>query len=538
MTDTIILGLDGATWNVLNPLLEDGNLPELQARIEEGQADTLESTFPPITAPAWLSMATGQNPGKTGIFYFLNRSEPDSFEFESLGSDSFQNQSFWDVLAARGHSVGVFNFPMLYPPYELGEDGFIVSGLGSPGDDTITKPDNLKNQLDDVTGGYEVKVPYADPKYQNRPNKLACDLHEMLKKREAAMTYLLEEKRPNVFFGVISVTDWAQHYFWRYHDPDHTLYDPDADEEHQKALTQLWERVDETIGKLGEFADEEDANLLIVSDHGFGPVNQTLYSNSWLEAKGLRVPEETSTVQSLRTRYFPYLRRMIEPIVSVIPQLNDLAKSVGKSVRGSLSDDIDWEQSVVFAPRQNLTCGMLYMLSDDPEDTAAVIRAFENFTNTDSNSIEIDIFRPEERYEGSKTELAPDILFTINDFACAVDPRHTMSDKHLIDSPPSAARSGGHRMEGIYVASGPDIAPREGQPASIFDIAPTLMYALGEPIPEVMDGEALTHLFATEFQAERSIEQKPLTDLVGPEEAAAKRNTKEVQERLEDLGYI
>jgi predicted AlkP superfamily phosphohydrolase/phosphomutase len=538
MTDTIILGLDGATWDVLDPLLEDGCLPELRSLIDEGQADTLESTFPPITAPAWLSMATGQNPGKTGVFYFLNRDDPDSFEFESLGSDSFQGKSFWDILAARGHSVGVFNFPMLYPPYELGENGFMVSGLGSPGDDTITQPHELKQELNDITGGYEVKVPYADPKYQNRPGQLASDLHGMLEKREAAMTYLLEEKRPDVFFGVISVTDWAQHYFWRYHDHDHALYDPDADKAHRNALKRLWERVDETIGTVAEFADRQDANLLLVSDHGFGPVNQTFYSNSWLEDQGLRVPSETSTIQSLRTRYFPYLRRIAEPIVSAIPQLNDLAKSVGKSIRGSPGDDIDWDRSVVFAPRQNLTCGMLYMLSDDSDDKKAVIDALESLTDATGDPVETNVFQPEERYEGPKTDLAPDILFTVEDFACAVDPRYSTLDEYIVEGPPSAARSGGHRMEGIYVASGPQIESGEGMPASIFDIAPTLLYALGEPIPDVIDGEPLTDLFISDFRGERSVEWKPLADLVGSDERMTERDTEAVQDRLEDLGYI
>jgi predicted AlkP superfamily phosphohydrolase/phosphomutase len=181
---------------------------------------------------------------------------------------------------------------------------------------------------------------------------------------------------------------------------------------------------------------------------------------------------------------------------------------------------------------------MLYMLSDDPDDTAAVIETLENLTDTDDDPVKIDTFQPEERYQGSKTGLAPDILFTVDDFACAVDPRHTTSDKHMIEGPPSASRSGGHRMDGIYVASGPDIELGEGQPASIFDVAPTLLYALGEPIPDVIDGEPLAYLFATEFRAKRSVERKPLTDLVRSEEATTERDTEAVQERLEDLGYI
>ncbi len=538
MTDTIVLGLDGATWDILDPLLKDDLLPNLRSLIDQGQADTLRSTFPPITAPAWLSMATGQNPGKTGVFYFLNRDDPDSFEFESLGSDAFQGQSFWDMLSTQNHSVGIFNFPMLYPPYELGKNSFMISGLGSPEDKTIAKPDGLKSELDDVTGGYEVKVPYADPKYRNKPSKLEADLHEILNTRETAIEYLLEEKGPDVFFGIVSVTDWAQHYFWRYHDPEHPLYDPSADKDARTALRRLWERVDETVGKVANFAEEENATLLLVSDHGFGPTTRTFYSNSWLEEQDLRVPAETSTLESLRTRYFPYLRQIAEPVVAAIPQLNDFAKSVGESIRGSLSDDIDWEQSIVFAPRQNLTCGMLYMLSDNPDDEAAVISKLKSLTDQHGESIAVEVHRPEDLYHGPKTELAPDILFTVEGFECAVDPRHTTGNEYFDSGPPSAARSGGHRMEGIYIAAGSGVESGEGVPAEIFDIAPTLLYTSDEPIPDVMDGEPLTELFTDEFREQRSARRRSLSELVSNDNAARERDTDAVQERLEDLGYI
>jgi predicted AlkP superfamily phosphohydrolase/phosphomutase len=538
MTDVIVLGLDGATWDVIDEPLEKGDLPELASLVGDGQSGTLESTYPPITAPAWLSMATGQNPGKTGVFYFLNRDSPDSFEFESLGSDSFRGQSFWDVLAARNRSVGVLNFPMLYPPYELGAGGFMVSGLGSPEDDTITKPDGLKAELDEVTGGYEVKVPYADPKYQQRPAELEADLHTMLEKREAAMSYLLTEKRPDVFFGVVSVTDWVQHYFWRHHDPSHALHDSEADEASRNAIENLWKRVDETVGMVAEFARKEDATMLIVSDHGFGPVNRTFHTNEWLESKGFRVPEKSSPVQSLRTNYFPYLRRIVEPVVSAIPQLNDLATSVGKSVRGSPGDAVDWERSIAFAPEQNLTCGMLYMLSDDAEDTTRVVEALENLTDDTGTPVDVDVSLPTERYHGPKTELAPDILFTVDDFECATDPRYTTAEGNLSEGPPSGARSGGHRTEGIYVAAGTGVDPGEGDEASLLDVAPTILYAMGEPIPEVMDGSPLMDVFTSEFRGHREVTRRPLSELVGPTGDDPARDTDAVQDRLEDLGYI
>jgi len=537
MTDAIVLGLDGATWDVLDPLIEAGRLPNLARLRREGYDGVLESTFPPITAPAWLSMATGQNPGKTGVFYFQNRTDPDSFSFEMLGSDEFEGRSFWDVIDARGRSVGVFNFPMLYPPYAL-DNGFQVSGLGAPEDDSITAPAELRAELDEVTDGYTVKVPYADPKYSGRPDALLTDLHEALRTRSAAIEHLLTDRRPSVFFGVVSVTDWAQHYFWRYYDETHALYDPEVARDHGDALGELWERVDETVGMVADVAEREGAVLFVVSDHGFGPVNETFHSNTWLEATGFQAAGDRSLLTELRTTYFQHLRRVGEPIAAAVPQLNDLITAIGRRIRGSPEDTIDMEDSLVFAPRQNFTCGMLFMLSDDPADEQAVVDALESLTREDGQPVDPTVYRAEDLYHGDRLDVAPDVLFEIDGFECGVDPRPRADDAVFTTGPPSVARSGGHRRDGIYVVAGEGVEPGSGGRRSLLDVAPTLLYALDTPIPEVMDGEALTDAFTPEFRANRTLRRAPLADLVTVEAAGGRGDTEAMQDRLEDLGYI
>jgi predicted AlkP superfamily phosphohydrolase/phosphomutase len=534
MTETIVLGLDGATWDVLDPLIENGDLPQLQRVRSEGNSGTLESTFPPITAPAWLSMATGQNPGKTGVFYFLNRDDPDSFEFEPLGSDKFQEQSFWDVLAADDQSVGIFNYPMLYPPYET--DGFMVSGLGSDANDAITYPESLGAELDEVTDGYQVKVPYADPKYKGRPDELERDLLDILDKRERAIEYLLTEKDPDHFFGIISATDWAQHYFWRYHDEKHVLYDPTVG--NKKTLARIWKRVDETVGKISKHAQTENANLLIVSDHGFGPTNRTFYSNKWLEQEGFVYPVEDSPITKAKTKLFPYLRQVGEAVIRLVPPINIIVKSVGKSVRPSPSDNIDFDQSIAFAPEQNLTCGMIYMLSDDPTNKQRIISELEALTEQPDGPEEVGVHVPEELYEGSKTNLAPDILFQIDNFECEVDPRSTNKKKVFTKGPSSEARNGGHNQEGIVIASGPDMSSGDELGASIYDIAPTLLYLHDAPLPEEMDGKVLDQILHPTVQNKKEIKRRPIHEIVTPNESRNRNDSDTVQERLEDLGYI
>lgn len=534
MTDTIILGLDGATWDVLNPLIRENRLPNLARLKESGQSGVLESTFPPITAPAWLSMATGQNPGKTGVFYFLNREDPNSFEFDTLGSDKFQGQCFWDVLSQQGHDVGIFNYPMLYPPYKL--DGYMVSGLGSPEDNTITYPSELRRELDDVTGGYQIKVPYADPKYAGNPKALEADLHDIVQKREQAIEYLLTERETDIFFGVLSATDWVQHYFWRYHDPEHALHESGTP--YSDTIARLWERVDETVGTVADIAAERDATLLLVSDHGFGPVNQTFHSNEWLHQKGFSVADQGSPLERLQGIVFPYLRQIAEPVVAAVPQLNDFAKTVGQSIRGNPGAIIDMERSIAFAPRQNLTCGMIYTLTDNPAAETRIIETLRSLTDADGTTLNVSVYRPEDLYTGPKMELAPDILFKIDDFEYAIDPRASVGDDLMTSGPPSASRSGGHRTEGIYIASGPDISAADGDTASLLDVAPTVLFAQDEPIPDIMDGCVLLELFTDQFLNKRTERRTPLEKLIKPSDGVERTDSDAVQDRLEDLGYL
>lgn len=99
MTRTLIIGLDGATWDVIKPLAEEGGLPTFKKLMEEGVWSDLESTIPPITVPAWFSLSTGMNPGKIGLFDFINRKD-NSYKLYPTSSHDFQGKAIWDYVSA------------------------------------------------------------------------------------------------------------------------------------------------------------------------------------------------------------------------------------------------------------------------------------------------------------------------------------------------------------------------------------------------------------------------------------------------------
>ena len=158
----IIIGLDGATWDVLMPLIDEEKLPTLEKVVKNGTYGVLESTIPPVTGGAWLSLATGETPGKTGIIDFLNRKDATQ-KLYPTSSSNFKGNSFWDYLNKADKKVGIFNHPMLFPPYTV--NGFMISGLGSSPDDDISYPPSLKKELEKISGKYEISVNYHDKKY-------------------------------------------------------------------------------------------------------------------------------------------------------------------------------------------------------------------------------------------------------------------------------------------------------------------------------------------------------------------------------------
>ena len=143
-----ILGLDGATFEILNPLMAEGLMPNLHQLCIDGVHGPMRTIFPPVTAPAWLALATGLNPGKTGAYDYINRSDPSSDLYVPISSAYYVDRSVWDYLNKAGLSVGIFNYPTLSPPPPV--NGFAVSGMGGSNGE-MTYPADIEAEIEQLT---------------------------------------------------------------------------------------------------------------------------------------------------------------------------------------------------------------------------------------------------------------------------------------------------------------------------------------------------------------------------------------------------
>lgn len=492
MAKLLIIGLDGTTWDVLIPLVNEGELPTLSKLLENGSSGVLESTIPPVTGGAWLSLATGKTPRKTGIIDFLNRKNKD-YKLYPVTSSDFKGHSIWDYLSKANKKVGIFNYPMLFPPYKV--NGFMISGLGASPDDEISYPPSLKEELEKVAGKYEIYVDYHSKKYENL-DLFIRDLNEFLDKFEKWIYYLVKNKEWDFLFLVFSATDWIQHIIWRYIDENHPMYDPESSPKYKLEFIKFWQRIDEIIENILNMIPE-DMIVFLVSDHGFGPNDQTFNLAKWLIMKGYIARKRE--ISKLIKKYIYKIAILVAktPVRRLISAKT--RRAVDEAIKTTIADEINFEESKAYCLGHTIPFGAIYINASNEKDREKIkyilIQDLKNLSNDIGKNVEVQIYERKKLYSVEKVSLLPDIIFTINNWRCVIIEDN--SNRPLFEEKPFSTRhTGSHRLNGIILAYGKGI--KKGYKidvAKIYDIAPTILYIFGLPIPNDMDGRVLTEIF-------------------------------------------
>jgi len=543
----LIIGLDGATFDLIDPLIARGKLPNLQKLIADGVRGPLESTIPANSFPGWTSCTTGVNPGKHGIYYSLIRQE-NSYLLKLMSSSDVKARRLWQILNRYGKKTGVINVPGDYPPSEV--DGFIVTGMLTPGlDSRLTYPESLKSELLEAIGDYIIDVPISDAD----KDEIIDRLHYALDRRIAAADYLMKRFDWDFFMVVLTELDRAQHLYWADMDVEHPLHTQEGGEKFGRAIESVYEHCDRGIGELMKNIDWQ-TRVLIVSDHGFAAHYKRFFINRWLLQKGLLALKDEFRSNGLTARLgrkvrstFYVLRSTLE-IEHRTSNVERRAPNVSKWQRkieneNSTLSRIDWSRTkIYFAQHGGLRVNLR---GREPEGIVEPGAEYQSLIEQvrsellklrlpDSNQLIFDrVVSKEEVYWGPFLDSAPDLI-PIGKERCQLS--KDIDQKHLfIDIP-----RGGHDKYGILIASGPNIARgRKIEGAHLMDITPTALYMLDCPITEDMDGRVLEELFEEDFPSRRPLRREGLSQLqAGDTSAFTAEEERELEERLRGLGYI
>jgi len=526
----LVIGIDGGTLDIILPMVNRGKLPNLGELINTGVYGTLLSTIPPVTAPAWSSFITGTNPGKHGVFYFFKKGKKKQGkggEKVLVNLRHMKGLPFWRVLNQHGNKVGLINIPLTYPPEQV--DRFMISGMLVPqGSDDYTYPPELLSKLDN----YYVDIDGLMVQNEWRGKKLIKENRELfirnvfnLSKTRAHNALKLMKSEPWDFFMVVFTgSDRICHFFWE---------DRNSRKFPSSIVEDYYIFLDSMIGRLVEEAGEDTCKL-VMSDHGFGSA-PTKSINAFVLAKYLKETELISC--------FPlcYLR-------------NRLLAKIGMAKRIALEDFIDSKRSrISFEPIYANFLGISINTRGDDgygivrpgEEYQAlrkkIIKKLENLSDPVSGERLVEkVYTRESLYQGSFVSEAPDIVIQFS-YDCKIG--FSPLKRALVYENNDLIRTGDHRREGIFIASGPQIASgRLETKLFIQDVTPTILYLLGAPIPESYDGRLIRELFSDEYLAQHQPQYDGTERQAGTDRdrlgVDSQKEFEESKKLLQNLGYM
>lgn len=542
----LIVGVDSGDHALVAQWMADGELPNFARVAEAGTFGPLRSTIPPLTPVAWNTLMTGVNAGMHGVFDWRDVA---TSEGRATAGALRGARTIWQILSDRGHRVGAFNVPATFPPDEV--RGFMVAGLDSPGFvETMAHPREAFGVLREAVGEY-------DP-FPRSIQSEGSDLAEVARQVEVCTLgpATLARRWPvEALMTCYCVTDWVSHAFLC----DRRLVAPDGSVVEDMVL-HTYRLVDQALGRWLDAWVGPETTVIVLSDHGarlarkLVNLDRLFVERGWLRYKTRRdVPESARERREATARLALQLWQLAK---RALPHaLVDRLRARARAIRDALAEDvsareIDWDGTVAY-PVSGAVSGYVRICAQG--EAAHRVKAEVKQSLADLRDPETgqpvfeQVLEATELFSGPLVLHAPEIVLVPRDWDYVMpSPRAKLGRYPLLELEQSIVRRlekpwGIHAMDGILLASGPDV--RRGaqlDAACLADIAPTLLYLMQEAIPAYMEGRVLEELFDERILAARPparVDEAPLPDRAETSVYTAEEQAR-LEERLADLGYL
>ncbi len=534
---TLIFGIDGGTWSVLDTLIDQGAMPVLADLKRRGAWGVSTSVVPVNSAAAWSSILTGMPPEKHGVLDFLAW-HPSGSGRTSVNATWIPRPTILDLMGEAG-KVLALKIPMTYPTWPI--NGQMVSGMPTPDNESaFTYPQELAAMLNPM-----IEKGSAGRSWELEGNSRHAILDQMESSQRvlAKMTdYLIKSDTPDTCFVVARDIDELQHFFWDcLSGRDEYGYTP--------RLHKYFASIDHYLGRMLDWAGD-DGRVMVISDHGFGPVEGVWHLNDWLQRRGFlslrdnfqSSGESHNITLGLRLEYA--VKTRARRLLSRYGIKSDwLARSLEKvSMRGRSNTDlqgINWDETLAYTGNVGEEFIPVYINLAGREPHGFVKP--EQYEKVRSDLLHaliaceepgiLTVHRGDEFFDTHDllNSGAPDLVIeTISgavqsDFALGM-PQNYEASKY---------RNGCHRRQGMYLLAGPDVKPGE-MTASLLDMPATIIGWMNQPVPAHFTGRVLTE-FLPDLKTET---EKTKQELISNKEYFTEEDEAGVRKKLESLGYL
>ncbi|HJQ26232.1 MAG TPA: alkaline phosphatase family protein [Blastocatellia bacterium] len=530
----LVIGLDAATLELIEPWAEAGRLPTLSRLMKEGATGRLISTPNMHSASAWTAILTGLNPGRHGLFVFSDRNFATGRQEFFKGGDR-TGRIIGDYLAQHNLTSGFLNVPMTYPA-QAAAGSWMISGLDAPAlNESAFAPAALREEIFSHFPDYAfTPVGLSDLMKAGRVDDAITAWLRLTETQTAVAEYLIEAHPTDFFMTVFTASDWGGHNLWK-----HTQ--PLSDE-----LRRVYEALDAAAARLLEHADEQ-TQVYVISDHGMGRHSGASYHLAeWLEAQGFMARHQSAPPRASLMSAGRRVAKNLLPVAikeTIKSRLGaERVKQMQAAEKDVFYDSIDWSRSRAYTEpgRHVININLagrnpqgIVASADYERVCAEIINALGEWRDAHGTAVVERVVRRAELYAGPFVERASDLYVYWNPQA-------------VFDEPPQEVRargywwSGDHRPEGILIASGPGIAKgaRVVEPL-VYDLLPTMMYAAGLPTPGGLDGRVIEQAFDEAYLTVNPLRvEQTASDDANENRALSQAEEELIEEKLRALGYL
>jgi len=533
-----VIGLDAATLDVVEPLVAGGHLPNLGRLLEEGSGGVLRSTTHPLTPQAWATLVTGVNAGRHGIWDFTERDES-GYGLRFVNGSFRRAPAVWDRLAAKHRRSGLVGIPFTWPAPRI--EGFSVAGFDAAArEEGMTYPPELVSEIAGRYGSIELDNRFP----LGKDGRVDLEIVRRAADQKVDVTLWLAERfEPALLFVVFMAADHIQHLCW-------TDWERDGAE---SPLAEVYRILDERLGRLLEWLGPGN-DVVVVSDHGAGPLHGVVNLNAWLASQGYLtfLPGSARLGRRAVDRLFELRRHVPQGLRSAVKKRLPALRE--RAYEREEYSAIDWENTRAFAygtfgnvvvnVRGREASGVVAPGEEYDRVRDGIAAKLLDLRGPEGEQIVAAVHRREDLFEGAELDKVPDLLVEFDEYAwLGKGNLKSRSDSiwDRIEIEPGSEHSyvGSHRHEGLVVLAGPSARSGVKLSAAIQDVAPTLLYLLEEPVPTELEGRILLEAIDPDLLERRPPEYEEAADIrPGETEEYAEGETAVVEERLRGLGYI
>jgi predicted AlkP superfamily phosphohydrolase/phosphomutase len=507
-------------------MLDAGELPVLASLIERGVHGDCLSTVPSHSWCAWPTFMTGLNPAGHAVFDILEH-KPGVSKRLPITYRSIKAPNVFQDFSDAGKTSLALNIPLTFPTPEI--KGKVVAGGVLPASRSYTHPLELQQELD-RNAPFPVNG-MSWTTFRNRPEAFLEECARITAKRQKSFEYLLDTTDWDFGVLVYVSTDRIQHCLMEYICPEHPEYERLKDTPVARQTRAVYQQLDAGLAELLERTTDDDL-VVFMSDHGHQPCTRTCTMDRILHHLGYLEFGRGSLAFNL-IRWGPGRR--------IARRLYDIFKLHGKiSIPAS---PIEWSKTRAYTSVVSTGEGVSVNLKGrEPEGIVGqkdydrvrddVASALDDFRDPETGNPPIrKIYRKEEVMSGKFLDTAPDLLLV-------PAPLYSLTHaKGMVEA--ADWLSGDHRLEGVIVATGPEVRRgRLNETVCLQDLGPTAMAGLGVPSAVPRDGRVIGSLVGGGVELQVTSAPDTTAPARDVETGLSSDEEGEIEDQLRGLGYV